>query len=149
MPKREQVRKVAQFTAVQRVRRLAAEAALQTARTSEQTARADETRARDQAEAAHREWGEHVGGTGFSPEVSRCLAAIVIEREQLAEAAATRVGIMTDLTAARQLEWQTREAQVRLSEASLKRISRKAERNREEKRLSDAADRVTFAWSRS
>lgn len=136
------------LASVQKVKKAAAEAALMSARAAETKARAAEEEAIAQTEAAHLEWGEHLAGAAFSPEFSRALAALVVDRESAASNASLRRGRTAEIAGRRQEEWQTSEARSRSGEISLHRLRRRVGRRTEEDRLAEIADRITFDWSR-
>ena len=136
------------LASVQRVRKAAAEAALMSARLAEAQALTAEEEAKARTDAAQLEWGEHISGGGFSPEFSGALAARVVEREQEASNASQRSERAAQNTARRQGDWQVSEARSRSGEESLRRLRRRVRRRLEEDRLAEAADRVTFDWSR-
>lgn len=147
MRERGTVRVMGQLAAVQRARKVAAEAALHAARSAEDEARQEEGQALDRATAAQQDWSDHIARSGFSPEYSRSLSGIVIDCEQQASKASVQVQLAAKLSDTRRSDWQTQEAKVRLSEASYKRVKRRFERQCEEDRLNAVADRVTFLWS--
>jgi hypothetical protein len=136
------------LASVQRIKKIAAEAALMSARAAESQARSVEAEAKARTEAARAEWGEHIAGTAFSPEFSRALAARVIEGETAASGASRRRERAAEATARRQDDWQVSQARSRSGEDSLRRLQRRVRRRIEEDRLAETADRVTFDWSR-
>jgi hypothetical protein len=138
---------MARLASVQRVKTAAAEAALMAARSAENAARTAEEEALARTEAAQAEWGEHLAGGTFSPEFSRALATLVIERETAASGASLRRERSAELAERRQDEWQTSEARSRSGEISLRRLRRRVRRRTEEDRLAEMADRITFDWS--
>lgn len=148
MRERDKLNMMAQLSEVQRAKRTGAEAALHAARSSEKEARREEEAARERTLAAQQQWLEHIGRSGFSPEYSSSLSIIVIARENEAAEAAVRTRIASDLCLRKQSDWQAQEARVRLSEDSVRRLRRKVERRREEDRLSEISDRITFDWCR-
>jgi hypothetical protein len=136
------------LTAVQRAQRASAEAQLNVARAAEAAARIAEEEALQGSRAAERQWLDHVGAPGFSPEYGRALSTRLIGRQEEVETASLHLRNANDVCAARQGEWQKQEARVRLSEASVRRLKRKVERRTDEKGMAELADRVTYAWSR-
>ena len=149
MHRRVDPAQVAKLVEVQHARRAIAEASLTTARDDEFEARAREARARDEATSAQDDWFSFVAGPGFAPDYARALAGRLVAREDMAAIAAA------DCDGARrahlhcQDDWRLSEAQVKLTEASLDRARRDAGRDREERRLAQLSDRVTYAWVRS
>jgi hypothetical protein len=135
------------LASVQRVKTAAAEAALMSARAAETAARTVEEEAATRTQAARLEWGEHLGGTAFSPEFSRALAARVVEREAAESSASQRRERSAEIAGRRQEEWQVSEARSRSGEISLHRLRRRVRRRIEEDRLAEMADRITFDWS--
>ena len=135
------------LASVQKVKTAAAEAALMSARAAENAARTAEKDALARTEAAREEWGEHLAGAAFSPEFSRALAALVIERETAASGASVRRERSAELAERRKEEWQNSEARSRSGEISLRRLRRRVRRREEEHRLAETADRITFDWS--
>ncbi|MEA3063637.1 MAG: hypothetical protein QOJ27_65 [Sphingomonadales bacterium] len=135
------------LASVQRVKTAAAEAALMAARAAETAARTVEEEAVGRTEAARLEWGEHLGGSAFSPEFSRALAARLIERETAASGASLRRERSTEVAGRRQEEWQVSEARSRSGEISLRRLRRRVRHRAEEDRLADMADLITYDWS--
>ena len=148
MRERSKLNMMAQLSEVQRAKRTGAEAALHAARSSEKEARREEDEARDRTVAAQQQWLDHIRRSGFSPEYSRSLSVIVMARENEAADAAVRTRIASDMCLKKQSDWQAQEARVRLSEDSVRRLRRKVERRREENRLSEMSDRITYDWCR-
>jgi hypothetical protein len=136
------------LASVQRIKKVAAEAALMSARAAEVQARTAEEEAKAQTVAARTEWDEHISGTAFSPEFSRALAARVVEGETSASGASRRRERASETTVRRQDDWQVSQARSRSGEDSLRRLQRRVRRRIEEDRLAETADRVTFDWSR-
>ena len=136
------------LASVQQVKAAAAEAALMSARSAENAARTAEEEAIARTDAARADWGEHLAGGAFSPEFSRALAARVIERETAASTASLRRERSSELAERRKADWQASEARSRSGEISLRRLRRRVRRRAEEDRLAEAADRLTFDWSR-
>ena len=136
------------LASVQRVKKLAAEAALMSARAGEAQARTAEEAAKARTDAAQAEWHEHISGGSFSPEFSGALAALVIEREKEASNASLRTERAAGVVHRRQEDWQVSEVRSRSGEASLRRLRRRVRQRAEEDRMAEMADRVTFDWSR-
>ena len=147
MRDRVKLRLMVRLASVQRVKTAAAEAALMSARAAENAARTVEEEALAKTEAARLEWGEHLSQAVFSPEFSRALAALVIERETAASSASLRRERSAEIAGRRQEEWQTSDARSRSGEISLRRLRRRVRRRAEEDRLAEMADRITFDWS--
>jgi Tfp pilus assembly protein PilE len=146
MRDRGKLAQMTRLTAVQRARRAAAEAALHDARSGEQKVRSEEEAAQERSLAAQEQWRDHLDRPGFSPEYSRSLSTVVIAREKEGVEAAARTQRAVEISAERQADWQAREATVRLSESSLRTLRRRVNRRREENRLNEVADRITYAW---
>ncbi len=136
------------LAAVQRVKQPAAEAALMSARQVESQARAAEAEAKAKTETAQLEWGAHISGTTFSPELSGALAALVIRAGTEAADASFRAARAVELAARRQGDWQMSDARSRSGDESLRRLRRRVRRRAEEDRLAEMADRLTSDWSR-
>jgi hypothetical protein len=137
------------LASVQRVKKVAAEAALLSARLAEAEARTAEVDARARSEAAQIEWGEHLAGASFSPEFNGALASLVIRSETEVSEASGRSALAAQIADRRQGDWQRSEARSRSGDESLRRLRRRLRRRTEEDRLAEMADRVTFDWSRS
>lgn len=137
------------LAAVQRAQRQSAQTQLAVARTAEAAARIAEEEALEGSRAAERQWLDHVGVAGFSPEYGRALSARLVGREEEAQTASLHLRNARQTCEARQSEWQTQEARVRHSENSVRRLKRRIDRRTEEKHMAELADRVTYAWSRS
>ena len=140
---------MAKLAAVQRAKRVGAQAALAAARVDEREADA----ARDVAEAgmvdAHRDWLDHLAGAEFSPEFSRLLSGVLVGCEREADGAARHAAETSERRGERQSDWQRLDARVKSGDASLKRLRRKVAWRVEEHRLAALADRTTSQWSRS
>ncbi|HYD38756.1 MAG TPA: hypothetical protein VEA60_14150 [Allosphingosinicella sp.] len=136
------------LASVQRIKTVAAEAALMAARAAEAAARSAEEEAAARTEAARNDWDEHLSADSFSPEFSRALAARLIERETVASDASLRRERSAEIAGRRQEEWQLSEARARSGDSSLRRLRRRVARRAEEDRLAEIADRITFDWSR-
>lgn len=133
---------------VQHAKRLAAEVEVQQALADEKTARDASAAAERSCEAAHEEWTDYVGRPGFSPEYSRALSARLLHRESEARDAAAVADRKGDVRASKQEAWRHRQVQVRQAELSAKHIKRRVEHRRDERRLAEGNDRVTYAWWR-
>lgn len=147
MTERGDLTMMARLIEVQRVKRQAAQSALALAQQTEQAARASEEEARGQCSTAHEQWETYIARPGFSPEYSLSLSNRLIASEAEAENARRRARLASELRGQKEHQWQTLEARVRLSEQGHRRMKRKADRRREEERLSELADRTTLAWS--
>lgn len=136
------------LAAVQRVKKAAAEAALMSARQAETSARAAQAEAEAKTRSAQLEWGAHISGITFSPELSGALAALVIRTGTEADDASLRSARAAELRNRRQDDWQMSDARSRSGDESLRRLSRRVRRRAEEDRLAEIADRLTYDWSR-
>ena len=129
---------------VQRVKRIGAEVTLAEAQQREREVQCAEDAARADSTAARDEWLDHVAQPSFSLDLLRNLSWHVLQRDEIlqeAERVTTRHG---EITAARRNLWQIAEAQVRHSEVSARTLHRALDRKREEKRLAEMSDRMTF-----
>lgn len=149
MRRRDDPRQIAKLVEVQHIRRATAEIALNIARDEEAQAFATETAATEQAHAAQDDWFGVMAEDGFSPEFARALAGRLVVRERARVEAAQDCRAAAEDHAARQQDWRLSEALVRLTETSLTRARRQAARDRDEKRLGELSDRITFGWTRA
>lgn len=133
---------------VQRMKRIGSEAALAQAQEHEREARAAEEAAQAASQSAQAEWQDYVGRPGFSPEYSRALSSRVLKLDVQLQHAQASTMRKSEITTIKQTDWQQSEAQVRQTEASTRRMARKLERKREEARIAEIGERLTFAWSR-
>lgn len=145
MRRRVDPAQVAKLVEVQLARRAIAEGALAMARDDEFDARGREAAALDEASAAQDDWFACLAQPGFAPEYARALAARLVTREGAADTAAAACSAAHSAHLHCQDDWRLSEAQVKLTEASLDRARRDAGRNREERRLTQLSDRVTYA----
>jgi hypothetical protein len=134
---------------VQRVQRTGAEAALAQAQEAERLARASEAEARQEADAAQKDWLRGLAEPGFSPEYQRALAARLIARERQGADCAVRTERASEATEERREAWRTTEARVRSGERGARKLRRTIGRREEERRLGALADRTTTKWTRS
>ena len=134
---------------VQRAKRIGAEVTLADARERESEARSAEEVARADSRIAEERWFEHLAEPGFSLELGRNLSWHMLQSDEQVRQAECSTARRSEITAAKQGLWQIAEAQVRHSEASASRLRRAVNRKREEKRLADINDRMTFGWTRS
>ncbi|MFA6114580.1 MAG: hypothetical protein WC729_11325 [Sphingomonas sp.] len=146
MRRRNDPRQIAKLVEVQRARRAAADAALAAARDGALQARAQEGVAREGASAAQDDWFAFLARTGFAPDYMRALAVRLVAREAIADQAAEQHRAAERAHLHCQEDWRLSEAQVKLTEASLDRARRDASRDREERRLGELSDRVSYAW---
>jgi len=146
MRERSDLAMVKRLASIQRARRVGAEAAMAAAAAAERDARRTEEAAVAKSRAAQRQWNEYLAEPGFSPEFSRALSAILVAREDEAVEAGRETGRRAEAHVARTGEWQQLEAEVQLSEASLRRLRRKVARKQEEKAMAVLADRTTWSW---
>jgi len=148
MASRADPRQIAKLVKVQHARRAAAEAALAAARDAEMQARAREEAALDDVSVAQDDWLGFLELPGFAPDYARALAARLLAREAVAGEAREECRAADSAHLRCQEAWRLSEAYVKLTEASLARARRDAGRGREEKRLGDLSDRITYAWMR-
>ena len=148
MRERRDLGMMRRLAAVQRARRVGAEAAMAAAAQAEREAAEAEREAEARSLSARLDWSEHLARPGFSPEFSRALSSVLIVREGEAGEAARKARSSEDNHAERRGEWQRLEAQVRLSEQSVKGLRRKVARKEDERKMAALADRVTYFWSR-
>ena len=146
MADRQRLASMTQLLAVQRARRSSAEIILVEARQAEAKARDAERMAILERDEAVGDWTTYVEKAGFSPEHSRMLATLLIERDHAAGLAGGHAEAATQLSGRREQEWRTAEAQVRAGTAARRRLDRKLARRDEEKGLAALADRVTRSW---
>ena len=149
MPRRADPKQIAKLVQVQHVRRAAADMALAAAREDEARTMSLRDEARASASLAAADWSCFLAKPGFAPDYIQALAGRLLVRELTVTAATERYQNAADVHVRRQQDWRLSEALVRLSEASLDRAKRDAGRVREEKRLSELSDRVTYKWMRS
>lgn len=145
----KRARQIAGLLGVQRARRAAAQAALLAARRSEDEAGARDDAARARIGEAAQEWRDCLGEAAFSPDQARLFAAGLLAAQAESEAASLALGIARDTRLRRGQDWQRLEAQVRSGSGMLDRLRRRDQRRREERRLAELSDRVTFDWSAS
>jgi len=131
---------------VQRVRRAGACGAMTAAREAEAAAQAAAADAHERTEDAGRSWDEHVTGAGFDPCYGRWLADQLVSRASAQSEADEKAVLAGQLADRRQREWRSLEAQVRANEENAARLATRVERAREEQRLGQLADRVTYQW---
>lgn len=146
MAERRRLGLMRQLLAVQAARRGGAEALLAEARTKESVARDDERAAAAARDGALGDWTRCVGVAGFSPEHSRALSGLVVERDQEADEAGRRAEAASQLADGREQDWRMREAELRAGSKARDRLQRKLVRRGEEQRLTALADQVTRDW---
>jgi hypothetical protein len=146
MFRRRDLAQISAVLAVQRARRLAAEVDVERALTNERAARDASDAARESCDAAHEQWAKYVNRGGFSPEYSRALSARLIHREGEARDAAAQADRKRDERVSKQEGWKERQAEVRQTERTARRIKRRVERYGDERRLAEANDRTTYTW---
>ena len=132
------------LAAVQRAKRVGAEAALAQARRTEDEARAAEDEAHASLANAHRHWLDHMAEPSFSPEYGALLSNALVGCANDLDGAARETAATAEARARTQSEWQMLEARVRTSETSLKSFRRKVARRDEERRTAELADRTTY-----
>ncbi len=149
MRERRRLLALGQIAAVQRARRMGAEAALAESAEAEARSRREEEAAQLLVQDARQEWGAYLAKSGFSPQYHSALSGRIVVREQEQSVRAQAAAKAAEDRSRRELEWQVLEAQVRVGETSMKRLRRKLARRVDEANLAEAADRLTFRWSRS
>lgn len=148
MAKRADPHRLAAVAAVQRVRVLAAEAALGAAREAQDTAREAQRCAAAIADASATAWADHVAGARFAPEFARALAADVLRRDADHAMATERTTLAEQMLDRRRIDWQVAEARADATDEAHAAARRAARRRRDERSLADAADRISLRWRR-
>lgn len=143
------VRQMAKLMAVQRISRLAADAALADARAAAERAEEARSVAIQRTREAHARWSDYLTEPAFAPELSNMLASGLIDRESAQFVASEVLAKAADLRDRREFEWQSADARVTASERSMKAARRNEHRRYEERRLVETASRFTYDWSRS
>lgn len=149
MRDRDKLATMTRLAAVQRAKRVGAEAALAEARRAEEEAGAAEAEAHASLADAHGQWMARMAEPRFCPEFVSLLSGVLVRRADDADEAKLATEASADARAHRQREWQVLEARVRTGEAALRGFRRKVARRVEENRTNELADRTTFAWCRS
>lgn len=103
-------------------------------------------KAGERSDAASADWQDHVGGEAHDPAYGRWLAERLIARSDEADSARGEAERSARLADQRRQERQEADGRLRSSTRSLKKLSAKVTRRREEKRLERLADRVTYQW---
>lgn len=148
MPNRLPPRQVAKLAKVQHVRKAACQASLNAAREAETAAGEERLAAESNAAGSVDAWLGCMAEKRFEPERARDLAVRLIVCETTLHAAVAAHDRATELHASRQTDFRVSAAQVDLADTMLKDASRAAGVRREERRLTDLADRVTYRWTR-
>jgi hypothetical protein len=149
MARRADPRQIAKLVQVQHARLAIANAALVEAHEREVLARRARDTARKDALDASDDWSSFLSAPGFAPEYAYGLAARMLNREAVADEAGGRLEVAEAEHRHRQHGWRLCQALVKLTDASLGRARRAAARTRDEKRLGELSDRITFSWMRS
>lgn len=141
-------RQIAKLAKVQHVRKAAAEATLRLARDAEAAALETRERAEAAVAAATEDWLSCMGRAAFEPERARDLAARLVVREAEAGLSAASHDATCTQHLRRQDDWRLGAARVELADTMLADARRKAGLVREERRLAELSDRVTYDWMR-
>ncbi|HZF44370.1 MAG TPA: hypothetical protein VEZ48_13280 [Sphingomonadaceae bacterium] len=149
MRDRDRLATMTRLAAVQRAKRVGAEAALGEARRVEAEAETAQADAQARLVDAHEQWLGHMEAGRFSPELAGLLSNAVVGRAGELDQAEAQTATAADARARSQSEWQVLEARVRAGEDGLRDLRRKVARRREESRVAERADRTTLAWSRT
>ncbi|PTS90561.1 hypothetical protein DBR17_01165 [Sphingomonas sp. HMWF008] len=149
MAKRQDHRQIAKLAQVQHVRKAAAEASMMAASAAETVSETEHADAEKVAVLAIGDWLGCMAQPWFEPERARDLAAVSVEREGALDAAVSAHADATELRERRVNAWRQASARVELTDTMAKDARRAAGRAREERRLTQLCDRVTFAWSQS
>jgi hypothetical protein len=140
---------IAKLVQVQHVRKAAAEVALGVARNAEAVAFEAHRDAENTLVEAHHNWLEHLTANHFDPERARDLAACILLREVEMRKAAIAHETASSRHLYRQDEWRMGVARADLADAMFRDARRLAMRAREERRMADLADRITYRWTHS
>lgn len=147
MARRRAARQLAALAEVQRVRVLAAEAALTTARTGEEEARTAEHQAATATLEAQAAWQHCLDRSGFAPELARAFAAALLHRDHDEAAAGERTRLATGLHERRRADWHRADACADATDDAHAAARRAERRRRDERALAAVGDRISFRWS--
>lgn len=148
MAKRTDPRQLAKLARVQHVHRAAAEVALLLARDAAADAFERRRRADDDAALAAQDWLGCLNRPVFEPEHALALGVRLVARKTTADETGAAHAASCDDHARRQDDWRRSQARVELTDTMLKDARRKATAAREEYRLAQLSDRVTYVWTR-
>jgi len=138
--------KIARLGAVQRAKRSAAETALVLAREDEGRIAAEADARRDELAANQGLWFDYLGRPGFAPEFARAIAVQLVTSDAAAKDANQRHRLAIAHSEECVGDWRVAEARVRATGEELAAARRAEATRREEGRLAEFGDRVTYDW---